>query len=322
VRTEQPQEYSRESEQNPFADAPRRIAVILNPRSGRGQGGRRQAELEGLLQSAGTDAPGAEWRIIETTSAGSATGLARQAVAEGANVIAAAGGDGTLNEVVNGIVGTGAICGLLPLGTGNDFARHIGLKTDLPGAVHNLFLGTTRPVDIGKAGERWFINIAGCGFDALVAERINRGVQHLHGTAAYIVAVCQCLRTLKAAQMSLVLDGEPMETLALMCSVANASTYGGGMRVAPDARIDDGLFDICLLHDAGRLEFLLAFPRVFKGTHITHPKVTMHRAREVCIDSVPPMPVLIDGDVVGTTPVTFTIHRHALQMLMPGSTGS
>jgi diacylglycerol kinase (ATP) len=271
----------------------------------------------GLLQLTASTNAGAQWRIVETTAAGSAVALARQAVTEGANVVAAAGGDGTLNEVVNGIVGTGAVCGLLPLGTGNDFARHIGLKTDLPMAVQNLFRGTPRAVDLGKAGERWFINIAGCGFDALIAERINKGVRHLQGTAAYIVAVCQCLRTLKAAQLSLVLDGKPLETRALMCSVANASSYGGGMRVAPDAQIDDGLFDICLLHDAGRLEFLLAFPRVFKGTHITHPKVTMHRAKEIAIESAPPMPILIDGDVVGTTPITFTVHKHVLQMILP-----
>jgi len=294
----------------------RRIAVILNPGAGRGQGARRRTELEALLRSWTARAADAEWRIVETTAAGTAGALAGQAVEQGANIVTAAGGDGTLNEVINGIVGSGAICALLPLGTGNDFARHIGLNTDLDRSVRNLFEGQPQPVDLGRAGDRWFVNIAGCGFDALVAERINRGVRHLHGAAAYVVAVCQCLRTFKAAQMSLVLDGRQMETRAVMCSVANASSYGGGMLVAPGAKIDDGLFDICLLLDAGRIEFLRAFPRVFKGTHISHPKVTMLTAAEISINSVPPLPILIDGDVVGTTPVTFTMHRHALQMLM------
>jgi diacylglycerol kinase (ATP) len=306
-----------------FPAGPRRIAVILNPASGRGQGARRRVDLEQMLARMATDmaSNGTEWKILETTGAGSAGALARRAVEEGANVVAAAGGDGTLNEVVNGMVGidAGAACGLLPLGTGNDFARHIRLGTDLERAVHTLFHGAPQPVDLGRAGDRWFINIAGCGFDALVADRINRGIRNLHGTAAYVAAVCQCLLTLRAAHLTLTLDGQTLTADALMCSVANASCYGGGMRIAPEARIDDGLFDICLLRDAGRLEFLRAFPRVFKGTHITHPKVTMLRAVEVTIQSDPPLPILIDGDVVGTTPVTFTLHPHALPILMPSS---
>ena len=318
----QSEDYSRETGQNPFAITPRRIAVILNPKAGRGQGERRRPELENLLAlyRHQHSAPGTEWRIIETTAAGGASDLARQAALEGANIVAAAGGDGTLNEVVNGIMGTGSVCGLLPIGTGNDFARHIGLKTDLSLAVQTLFTALPAPIDLGRAGDRWFINIAGCGFDALVAERINRGFRRLHGTTAYIAAVLQCLLTLKPARLTLLLDGKPLETRALMCSVANASSYGGGMLVTPDAQIDDGLFDICLLHNAGRIEFLLAFPRVFKGTHITHPKVTMHRAATLTVESDPPLPILIDGDVIGATPITFTMQKHALQMLMPRTT--
>jgi diacylglycerol kinase (ATP) len=319
------QQGSRQTPQNPPSQERRRIVVILNPKAGRGQGSARKAELAALL-TAGARAVGAEWKIVETQAAGSAIELTRQAVREGtadfATVVAAAGGDGTLNEVVNGLVGSHpigleAVCGLVPLGTGNDFARCIGLGTDLKRSVENLFHGTPCPVDVGNAGERWFLNIAGCGFDALVADRINRGFRRLHGTTAYIAAVCDCLRTLKPAQLTLTLDGQRLETRALMCSVANATSYGGGMRVAPDARIDDGLFDICLLREAGRLEFLLAFPRVFKGTHVSHPKVTMLRAAVVRVESDPPLPILVDGDVVGTTPVTFTLHPHKLRMLMP-----
>jgi diacylglycerol kinase (ATP) len=325
----------------------RRIVVILNPRAGRGQGAARRAELEGLMATAAGEC-GAEWRIVETRAAGDGANLARQAVREGATVVAAAGGDGTLNEVMNGLMGAengpenGAVtgpavaCGLIPLGTGNDFARCIGTGVDLKRAVDTLFHDAPRPVDVGRAGERWFLNIAGCGFDALVADRINRGFRYLHGTTAYIAAVCDCLRTLKAARLTLTLadpapgesqdQGKPptqrIETRALMCSVANATSYGGGMKITPDARIDDGLFDICLLREAGRLEFLLAFPRVFKGTHITHPKVTMLRAAEVRVESDPPLPILVDGDVIGVTPITFTLHRHLLQMLMPVVTGA
>lgn len=296
------------------------VTIILNPKSGRGKGAQQRADLERLLSAAAPSLP-ACWKIVETQAKGHGRELARQAVREGANIVAAAGGDGTLNEVVNGLMDaqTSAVLGLLPLGTGNDFARCIGLGTDLKLAVDTLFEGQPRPVDVGQAHGRWFLNIAGCGFDAIVAERANRGFPLLRGTSAYIAAIAHSLLHLKPAQLALTLDGETRAVRALMCSVANATSYGGGMKVAPDARIDDGLFDICLLAGAGRLEFVRAFPRVFNGTHVTHPKVTMLRARAVHIESDPPLPLLIDGEVLGTTPVTFTLAPCALQVMTPTS---
>lgn len=312
-----------------------RIVVVLNPRAGRGRGGQSRADVERLLTAAVPQAAiPTTWRIVETEASGHARELARQAAESGADILAAAGGDGTLNEVVNGLMGqmeTNVTLGVLPLGTGNDFARCLGIGTDLNKGVEALVHGVTRPLDVGKmdvgnaavgkeeeqANGRWFLNIAGCGFDAIVAERVNRGFPLLRGTAAYLAAIAHSLLHLKPATLTLTLDGETETVRALMCSVANATSYGGGMLVAPDARIDDGLFDICLLREAGRLEFVRAFPRVFKGTHTTHPKVTMRRARRVHIESDVPLPLLIDGEVIGTTPVTFTLVPHALHVLAP-----
>lgn len=302
-------------------DAPRLITVILNPASGRGQGQRRRGELERLLMDVSKEAvkrgEAIRCQIMETTSPGEGTTLAAKAVAEGAQVVAAAGGDGTYGEVVNGIVGTEAKLGILPLGTGNDFSRALGLNTDLKRAVETLVSGIPRPLDLGRFGERWFINVAGCGFDAVVAERVNRGFRHLHGTSAYIAAVLQSLWTFRASEMRITLDGEKRTLRAMLCCIANTPSYGGGMRIAPGAQMDDGLFDVCLLGDVGKLEFLLAFPRVFKGTHTTHPKVTLLRARSVRVECAPPLPVLIDGDVYARTPAEFTIVRHAIQVLTP-----
>ncbi len=316
----------RDTAPDAIADAAQtqRIVVVLNPAAGRGQGARRRAELERKLaatasQTRGNQADCAEWRIVTTTAPGTAGALAAEAAAQGADVVAAAGGDGTLGEVVNGLVGTGARLGLLPLGTGNDFARCLGIGTDLDLAVRTLFSGVPQPVDLGRAQDRWFINVAWCGFDAVVAERVNRGFRRLHGTAAYIAAVFQTLLTFRPAAMRLTLDGETRQERAMLCTIANSQSYGGGMRIAPDARIDDGLFDVCLLRETGRLEFLRAFPRVFRGTHVTHPKVMMLRARHIAIESDPPLPILIDGDVVGTTPVEFTLSPRAIEVLTPGA---
>jgi diacylglycerol kinase (ATP) len=300
----------------------RSVTVLLNPASGRGQGARRRTELEKLLAQevsclSASNAPPVRWRIVETTAPGSASELAAQAAAEGADVVAVAGGDGTLGEAVNGLVGTEARLGLLPLGTGNDFARSLGIGTDLARAVHTLFHGAPRAVDLGRAHDRWFINVAGCGFDAVVAERINRGFRYLRGTAAYLAAVFQTLLTFRPAAMRLTVDGETQEMRAMLCAVANAQSYGGGMRVAPGAVLDDGLFDLCILGDAGKIEFLRAFPRVFRGTHVAHPKVTMMRARCVIIESDPPLPVLADGELLGVTPVEFAIAPRAIQVMTP-----
>jgi diacylglycerol kinase (ATP) len=240
-----------------------------------------------------------------------------EAAKDGVDIVAAAGGDGTLSEVLNGLVNSVSKIGIIPMGTGNDFARHLGIGTDRRRAVQTLLRGIAKPIDIGRTQGRWFLNVAGCGFDAVVAERVNRGFRHLRGTAAYIAAVVQTLRTFQAADMRITLDGETVELRAMLCSVANASYYGGGMHVAPDARLDDGLFDLCLLAEAGKMEFLSAFPRVFRGTHTTHPKVTMRRARHVQIESEPPMPVLVDGEIAGITPVEFVLVPGAIHVMTP-----
>ena len=125
------------------------------------------------------------------------------------------------------------------------------------------------------------------------------GFRHLRGTAAYVAAVYQSLMRFRAARMRVTVDGEARELRGMLCCIANSQSYGGGMRVAPEARIDDGLFDLCLLADATKWEFLCAFPRVFRGTHTTHPKVTMLRGRVIEVESDPPLPVLIDGEVTG-----------------------
>jgi len=192
-----------------------------------------------------------------------------------------------------------------------------GISNNLEFAVQTILCGTPQSVDLGQVKGRWFINVAGCGFDAVVAERINQGFRYLHGTPAYIAAVLQSLHTFRAATLRLTLDGLTHELRAMLCAVANAQGYGGGMKVAPDAQIDDGMFDLCIIREAGALEFLRAFPSVFRGTHVTHPKVTMFCARHVVIESEPPLPLLVDGEIMGTTPAEFTIQPKAIEVLVP-----
>lgn len=295
-------------------EEPRRVRVILNPAAGRGQGAARLAEIEAALAKAPSDRI-AEWQVWQTNGPGHARELASKALSEGANVLAAAGGDGTLNEILNGAWAGPATLAVLPIGTGNDFARALSFGTDFGEALDKLASGQPRPVDVGFVNDRAFLNIAGCGFDAMVADRINRGYRSLRGTAAYVAAVVECLCRYRAAEFRILCGDEELTFRAMLCSVANTCSYGGGMRIAPDALIDDGLFDVAVVRETSRFEFLRAFPSVFTGKHTDHPKYLHRRARWVRVESDPPMPVLVDGEVVGTTPATFTMRPRAITVL-------
>lgn len=295
------------------------LAVIYNPVAGRGRIARD--ELHAKIKRRAGDVP---FEIVETNSTCNARDLARAAISHGATVVAAAGGDGTLGEVLNAVHGTRAKLGVLPMGTGNDFARTLGIGTNLDDAIQTLFGDNSRAIDIGRATyggqSRLFLNIAGCGFDSLVARRINAGRahpvwRHVKGVTAYLAAAALELRRLRAARFRLTLDGELFDTRALLCAVANAKSYGGGMQVAPDASLDDGLFDICVIQDATKIEFARAFPGVFKGAHIHHPRVIMRRARKVEMWCDRTWPVLIDGELVGTPPMTFEVLPHAIEFV-------
>ncbi|MCS6830565.1 MAG: diacylglycerol kinase family lipid kinase [Armatimonadota bacterium] len=292
------------------------IVVVLNPKAGRYRANRHHDTLQNLLEQVSRRA-GLSWRVVHTTRPGQATELARQAAEAGASIVVAAGGDGTCGEVANGIVGTSARLGVLPLGTGNDFARCAGISENLQIAVETLFTGKARRIDLGSAGGRYFINIAGCGMDAAVAKRVNQGFRFLQGTAAYVAALFQTLATFKPVRMCINTDGQEQRIDAFLCTVANTQSYGGGMRIAPFAQIDDGLLDVCIVKAVSKLEFVRVFPRVYSGTHITHPCFLMHTARKIYVESDPPVPILVDGDVVGTTPVEFSIHPHAIEVILP-----
>ncbi len=297
--------------------------VIVNPVSGNGRTGQRWAGIQERLRL-----EGAQLEVEFTREPGHATTLAREAVTAGYRTIVSVGGDGTLNEVVNGLIVDGRAdpevkLGLIPVGTGSDFGRGIGLPRDPLQAALHLLQAQPCWFDVGqitcKLGEgtntRYFINVAGLGFDGAVCDRVNRSSKALGGTIPYLSSLLVTLFTYRNKRVRWTLDGQARDEMLNSVVVANAYYFGGGMKISPNSKTDDGLFHVITLGDWGTLEFLMNVPRVYNGTHLAHPKVKEYVGREVTVEAEGRMFLQAEGDLFGEAPATFKILPHTLQVL-------
>jgi diacylglycerol kinase (ATP) len=230
------------------------------------------------------------------------------------------GGDGLVNIALQVVAGTDVPLGVVPAGTGNDIARALGLSLADPVAAVDLVVrGATRAVDLGRANGRWFAGVLGSGFDSMVNERANR-MSWPSGRSRYNLAILAELRTFRPVLYELVLDGETWTTEAMLVAVGNGPSYGGGMRVCPGARLDDGLLDITVLGPISKPEFLRVFPTVYKGTHVRHPAVTVRRARQVSLTSSG-VTAYADGERVSVLPVTCDAVPDGMHVFAPHGSG-
>ena len=280
-----------------------RVKVIVNPKAGRGHTVRATPRVCQCLGELGVD-----YDLVHTTAAGDAVHLARQALEDGFETIAAVGGDGTAQEVVNGLM-TGARenpvgnLACIPTGSGNDFAVMNGVPEDIEGACQLIAGGATRVVDAGQVTidggiTRYFHNVVGIGFDGLAAKE-TRKLKHLRGMALYLPVVLKTIfLTLQATQMEVTVDGEESRMAPLMFVVANGRREGGGFLVAPHARSDDGLFDLVIAESMPKLSMLALVPRFLKGTHLSDSRVTTRTARHITITSQAPLHFHVDGEIL------------------------
>ncbi len=291
------------------------LAVILNARAGRSQAGSKWDLVEPEFLKAFKNA-----RIYRTTHPGHGTELAQLAIHNGASIVIAAGGDGTINEVVTGLIGSGSALGVFPLGTGNDFARTLGIRTVQEG-IHTIATGLLANIDViqwtasGRTG--YGINVAGCGFDAEVAARINCEYRWLRGTPAYIAAVLECLTKYQPTKLEIKHDRGELEVDAMLVAVANAQSYGGGMRIGPDADLTDGLLDVVIVQSVSKFQFIKTFRKVFAGTHLSHPRVVSFRTSGIEISATHDVPVLVDGEIVGVSPANFIVLPGEIRCVIP-----
>ena len=288
--------------------------VILNPAAGRG---RAQRLLPALAAALG--APDLDARLVVSRHPADPPALAEEAFADGRAVVAA-GGDGLLGQLAAVAHRCGGTLGILPLGSGNDTARALGYDHRDPlRAVDALRDGHVRTIDLARAGDRILCSVAACGFDS-EANRWANTVTRLSGSSLYLAAVLRTLATYHPHRFRLTLDGRVEEVVAWLVAVANTPNYAGGMRIAPDAVLDDGLLDVTVVGPFTRPGFLRMFPTVYPGTHVRHPLVTTHRARTVelvSLDPSVPIESYADGERIGPLPTTITVLPQALRILVP-----
>jgi YegS/Rv2252/BmrU family lipid kinase len=263
---------------------------------------------------------GVPHQIHVTAAPEEAIEVARRYAEAGVGRVIAVGGDGTVNEVANGLLSATrpAVLGIVPASRGSDFARSLGGPRDVRAALTGAAQAPPHPIDVGlvrfgDGRERHYVNIAGVGFDAVVAERANRS-RVPGSTLPYLAAIGATLARHRNTDVSIKLDGRQIEQRACAVLIANGHTFAGGMKIVPTAAIADGHLDLAVIGDLSKPDLLRTLPKVFWGGHVGHPKFFTEPVGEVRVESGAPLLIELDGEVVGRTPATFTIRPAALQV--------
>jgi YegS/Rv2252/BmrU family lipid kinase len=292
----------------------RRLQLVVNPAAGGGRAARLLPRVEAALRGAGHDLV-----VTPTRSLEHADELAGLALADG-RVVVAMGGDGIVGRVAGAVADGGGVLGVLPGGRGNDFCRAVGIGRDPVAACTVLACGQERAIDLGVVtsgtGCAPFLGIASIGYDSAVQERVL-GSRLPLGQLVYLYGALAVLARWRPARFTGTLDGTAYDVTGWAVAVANSGVYGGGMRLAPDASVEDGRLDVVTTSATSRRQFLRALPEVFRGTHVRRDSVSVVPAREVVLQADRPFRVFADGDPVGSLPATVTVRAAALRVLLP-----
>jgi diacylglycerol kinase (ATP) len=291
---------------------------LVNPASANGKTGRRWPQIARAAQAAGL-----RGEAIFSERAGQLGDLARDAADEGASLLVVVGGDGTVHEVVNGIAQReGVELAVVPRGTGWDFARTHGIPKRLDEALRIAVEGTGRPFDLGRAAyaadgnevSAWFANMASVGMSGAVARKANTTTKALGAKTSYLLALGVVFARWKNVHLQVRVDDEERNALMEDVIVAVGRYLAGGMMITPDAEPDDGLFDVLLIGDVTKTELVRVMPKIYRGTHLPHPKGEVLRGRTVSIEADEPLPIQLDGEQPGTTPARFEIVPEAIRL--------
>jgi YegS/Rv2252/BmrU family lipid kinase len=300
---------------------PLKTAFLVNPASANGKTGKRWPEIARAAHAAGL-----RGEAIFSERAGQLGALAREAADDGASLLVVVGGDGTVHEVVNGIARReGVELALIPRGTGWDFARTHDVPKRLDKALRIARDGQARPFDLGRATYRvvgreetaWFANMASVGMTGAVAAKANATTKSLGAKTSYLLALGVVFARWKNVRLRVEVGEERREGLMEDTIVAVGRFLAGGMLITPDAEPDDGLFDVLLIGDLTKTELVRVMPKIYRGTHLPHPKGEVLRGSTVSIEADEPMPIQLDGEQPGTTPVRFELVPDAIRLRVP-----
>ncbi|MDO4492255.1 MAG: diacylglycerol kinase family lipid kinase [Clostridia bacterium] len=290
----------------------KQTAIVYNPTSGRGRGA-------GIFETVGAmlSARGVPFRAYPSASDRMPAACTEQALADGAELVLVLGGDGTIHEAARPLVGTDAVLGIVPCGSGNDLSRSLGIPKDPGKAVEIALNGTVRRMDAGLANGELFFNVAGCGFDVdvLVNEKTLHSVSR-NGSVPYYLALLKSLLHLNIRQTTAAWKGGSVTSSALIIAAGNGGFFGGGMNIAPGADPFDGMLDFCIIKDVHWYDVLFLLPRFLKGTHIRSDKVLYFRGEELTVTMDPASELELDGEIGGKTPVTFRVLPGALNIMV------
>jgi YegS/Rv2252/BmrU family lipid kinase len=287
-----------------------RHLLLVNPSAGGGRARGAIAEIERELAAAGI-----EHRTVLTKSMDDGIAVAR-AAAEAGEIPVVVSGDGLIGQVGGALAGSETPLGIIPGGRGNDLARVLDIPADFREAVAVLAAGHSRSIDVGEVNGRPFLCIASCGFDS-DANRIANEAKWVRGRLVYAYAALRALTAWKPATFTLTLDGAERSVTGYSVAVANSKAYGGGMMIAPDADLDDGMLDVVTTAHVGKIRFLRGLPRVFEGTHVDTEEVEVARAAEVRVEADRPFAVYADGDHLADLPATVRVLPRALRVIAP-----
>ncbi|HET6602401.1 MAG TPA: diacylglycerol kinase family protein [Gaiella sp.] len=296
---------------------------LVNPASANGSTGRRWPELARRAAAAGL-----EGATLFSERQGHLAELAREAALDGAELLVVVGGDGSVNEVANGLAGLGRQpeVAIVPRGTGWDFSRTFGIPRKVDDAVHVALEGDVRTIDVGRVSYRaWdgsdatasFANVASAGMSGAIAKRANETSKALGGKASYLWATFAVFSGWEATEIEVVVDDERRTGRMFDVVVANGRFFGGGLQICPEAQPDDGVFDVLTIGDVTKRDLVQTMPKMYRGTHLPHPKAELLRGSSVTVTSETPLPIELDGEQPGTTPVTFEVAAAALRLRVP-----
>jgi YegS/Rv2252/BmrU family lipid kinase len=285
--------------------------AVVNPAAGKRAGPRIWQRIRDSFEDA------RRWEFATSERPDHARELATLAAQRGYERVVAIGGDGTVSEVASGLASSRTVLGIVPAGTGNDVSDNLDIPRDPLAAARLAASGAPRAIDVCEVQTRQrtacFVNVAGFGFDAEAAWRVNRLPKLMGGTLPYVAGVLQTLWRYRSPAMHISIDDRPLDRRVFLVAVGNCPSYAGGMRIVPAAVPDDGLLDVCLVKDLSRVAVLRILPKLYSGGHVRHPAVEMFRCRSVSADADVRVLCQADGEHVGELPVRFSIQPGALR---------